>query len=313
MARADSLTAHVIAMTDVSLPPLVSIVMAMRNSARTIELAIRSVQMQSLADWEMILIDDGSTDGGASIVEALADPRIRLHKDVRTLGLAARLNQAVTMSRGEFIARMDADDVCFPERLTRQVTRLRDDSTLDLVGCHALVFNDSGIATGVMRAGVDHAAIVARPFEGFPLPHPTWCGRARWFRENSYDPALMKTQDQDLLLRSFANSRFGALDEVLLGYRQDKPDLAKKLRGRWVFAGSLLRSARNTGRYGEAAAGIAKHSAKAVVDIVAAMLGLSRYAQRNRFQPVPQSLGLQWSDLWRKLHNNSRTVNSCAE
>jgi len=299
-------------MTDVSQPPLVSVVMAMRNNARTVELAIRSIQMQSLADWEMILIDDGSTDSGASIVEALADPRIRLHRDTQTLGLAARLNQAVTMSRGEFIARMDADDVCFPERLARQSARLQNDPTLDLVGCHALVFNDAGSATGVMRAGLDHEMIVARPFDGFPLPHPTWFGRARWFRENLYDPALMKTQDQDLLLRVFAKSRFGALDEVLLGYRQDRPDLAKKLRGRLVFAGSLLRYAGNDGRYGSAVAGIAKHSIKAIVDTVAAMFGLSRYVQRNRFQPVPQSVGLQWSDVWRKL-NSSGPVKSCVE
>lgn len=299
-------------MSEVSQGPLVSVVMAMRNNARTVELAVRSVQMQSLGDWELILIDDGSTDSSVSLVEALADPRIRVHQDVKNLGLAARLNQAVALSNGEFIARMDADDVCFPERLARQTARLREDSTLDLVGCHALVFNDAGNAVGLMRAGLDHERIAARPFDGFPLPHPTWCGRARWFRENSYDPALMKTQDQDLLLRSFSKSRFGALDDVLLGYRQDKPDLAKKIRGRFVFAGSLLRYANRTGRYGFAMAGIAKHAGKAVLDIGAEALGLSRYAQRNRFQPVSAGMDRQWSDLWRKLNSN-RSVDSCAE
>ncbi len=298
-------------MSIVSQAPVVSVVMAMRNNARTVELAVRSIQMQSLTDWEMILIDDGSTDSGAAVVEALADPRIRLHREDRSLGLAARLNQAVVMSRGEFIARMDADDVCFPERIERQVAKLRSDSTLDLVGCHALVFSDAGSATGLMRAGLDHDTIVARPYEGFPLPHPTWCGRAQWFRANAYDPALTKTQDQDLLLRAFAKSRFGAVDEVLLGYRQDRPDLVKKLRGRLVFAGSLMRYARNTGRYGAAATGIAKHSAKAVIDIAAEAFGLSRYAQRNRFQPVHQSIGLQWSGLWQEL-NHSGPVKLCA-
>lgn len=299
-------------MTCISQLPLVSVVMAMRNSAQTIEVAVRSIQMQSLTNWEMILIDDGSTDGGALIVEAIGDPRIRLHRESRTLGLASRLNQAVAMSRGEFIARMDADDVCFPERLSRQVAKMQDDRTLDLIGCHALVFNDAGSATGLMCAGLDHQAIVVRPFEGFPLPHPTWFGRARWFSNNPYNPTLMKTQDQDLLLRTFAKSRFGALDEVLLGYRQDKPDLAKKLRGRLVFANSLLRYARDTGRYDVAAFGIAKHLGKAAVDSVAAALGLSRYAQRSRFQPVPQGFSLQWSDLWQKL-NPGGPEKSCAE
>ncbi|MDO8978398.1 MAG: glycosyltransferase family 2 protein [Afipia sp.] len=299
-------------MSDTSQVPLVSIVMAMRNSARTIELAVRSIQMQSLANWEMILIDDGSTDNGASIVEALADPRIRLHRDTQNLGLASRLNQAVDLSRGEFIARMDADDISFPERLARQIARLKEDATLDLVGCHALVFNDAGDSVGLMRAGLDHETIVARPFEGFPLPHPTWCGRARWFRANSYDRTLMKTQDQDLLLRSFSKSRFGAVNEVLLGYRQDKPDLAKKIRGRLVFAGSLLRYASDTGRFGSAMVGIAKHSGRAIVDIAAAALGLSRYAQRKRFEKLSQNVGLQWSNLWQNL-NSDRSVNPCAE
>lgn len=299
-------------MNGVSRAPLVSIVMSMRNSERTIELAVRSVQMQTLEDWEMILIDDGSADDGASMIEALGDPRIHLHRETRTLGLAARLNQAVGLSRGQFIARMDADDVCFPDRLARQIARLQEDSTLDLVGCHALVFNDAGDAVGVMRAALDYETIVARAFDIFPLPHPTWCGRARWFRENPYDPALMKTQDQDLLLRSFAKSRFGALDDVLLGYRQDKPDLAKKVRGRLIFASSLLRYAIKTGEYGSAVAGIAKHAAKAAVDITATSLGLSRYAQRQRFEPVSQSVGQKWSEVWRNLNSN-RPVNLCAE
>lgn len=299
-------------MSDISQVPLVSVVMAMRNSARTIELAVRSIQMQSLANWEMILIDDGSTDNGASIVEALADPRIRLYRGTQNLGLASRLNQAVDLSRGEFIARMDADDISFPERLAQQIARLKEDVTLDLVGCHALVFNDAGDSAGLMRAGLDHETIVARPFEGFPLPHPTWCGRACWFRANSYDRKLMKTQDQDLLLRSFSKSRFGAVNEVLLGYRQDKPDLVKKIRGRFVFAGSLLRYASDTGRFGSAMVGIAKHSGRAIVDIAAAALGLSRYVQRKRFEKLSQNVGLRWSDLWQNL-NNSRSGNPCAE
>ncbi|MGG6499264.1 UNVERIFIED_CONTAM: glycosyltransferase family 2 protein, partial [Bacteroidetes bacterium 56_B9] len=75
----------------------------------------------TLADWELIVIDDGSLDDSAAIVESFGDPRIRLVREAASAGLARRLNQAVALSRGEFIARMDADDVCFPERLARQV------------------------------------------------------------------------------------------------------------------------------------------------------------------------------------------------
>ena len=292
--------------------PLVSVIMAMRNSASTIETAIRSIQMQTLDNWELILIDDGSTDASVEVAKTLADSRIHLQFDGKHLGLAARLNQAVAMSKGEFIARMDADDVCFPARLAKQVEILQGDVKPDLVGCHALVFTDSGDIVGVMRSGLDHRMITAHPFDGFPLPHPTWCGRARWFRENPYDAKLMKTQDQDLLLRSFSTSRFAVLDRVLMGYRQDQPNLAKKIQGRLVFAGSLLRYAGQTGQYTSAVSGILKHFGKAVVDVGAAVFGLSRFAQRNRFQPASPDVGQEWSRLWQSL-NCKQSVKSCAE
>src|SRR6185312_9384284 len=150
-------------------PPLVSIIMSMRNSAPTVGPALRSVLMQTLRDWELIVIDDGSSDRSSAIVEELRDERIRLTRESSSAGLAARLNQAVVLARGEFIARMDADDICFPERLSRQVVRLREDSRLDLVGCSAVVFTSRGELIGEMPMGLDHRDIVAQPFVGFPF------------------------------------------------------------------------------------------------------------------------------------------------
>ena len=106
---------------------LVSIIMSMRNSGATVGAAVRSVLRQTLPDWELIVIDDGSSDQSGAIVEGFHDERIRLVRESSSAGLAARLNQAVALAKGEFIARMDADDVCFPERLARQVARLRED------------------------------------------------------------------------------------------------------------------------------------------------------------------------------------------
>src|SRR3984885_12372931 len=107
--------------------PVVSVIMSMRDSASTVGEAVRSVLMQTLRNWEMIVIDDGSSDHSGDIVEGFHDGRIRLIRESHSAGLAARLNQAVALSAGEFIARMDADDICFPERLVRQVARLREE------------------------------------------------------------------------------------------------------------------------------------------------------------------------------------------
>src|SRR5579863_1471459 len=105
--------------------PLVSVIMSMRNSAATVGLAVRSVQLQRLQDWELVVIDDGSTDESSSIVNSFDDSRIRLVQEKSSAGLATRLNQAVALSRGVFIARMDADDICFPDRLALQCARLQ--------------------------------------------------------------------------------------------------------------------------------------------------------------------------------------------
>jgi glycosyltransferase involved in cell wall biosynthesis len=280
--------------------PLVSVIMAMRDSAGTIANAVRSVQLQTLRDWELVVIDDGSSDQSASIVRAFNDARIRLICEGSSAGLATRLNQAVALSRGVFIARLDADDVCFPNRLAQQTARLQQEPHVDLLGCGAVVFMDDTRLLGELPVGLTHEEITALPFRGFPFPHPTWCGRAEWFRNHPYDARLMKTQDQDLLLRTFSRSRFATVDEVLVAYRQDALDLAKMLLGRRVFMASLWRYARQTGEFLPALDGIATHLLKSAADIVTIGLGFNRFGQRNRLKPVRPSVAKQWQDL--KVH-----------
>lgn len=275
--------------------------MAMRNSAGTVSDAVSSIQLQTLTDWELIVIDDGSSDQSASIVSAFNDARIRLVRETASAGLATRLNQAVALSRGSFIARMDADDVCFPDRLARQTARLKEEPQLDLLGCGAVVFAGDARLIGELPIGLTHDEITAQPFRGFPFPHPTWCGRAEWFRNNPYDSNLMKTQDQDLLLRTFARSRFAALEDVLIGYRQDALDLAKMLLGRQVFIGSLWRYARRSGEFLPAFEGIAIHLLKSGTDIVTIGLGFNRLVQRNRLKPVRPAVAERWQDLQKHL------------
>jgi glycosyltransferase involved in cell wall biosynthesis len=284
-------------MSDADNPPVVSVIMSMRNGASTVGATVRTVLMQTLSDWEMIVIDNGSSDRSGDIVEGFQDGRIRLVRESRSATLAARLNQAVALSKGEFIARMDADDICFPERLDRQVARLREDPRLDLIGCGAVVFTSEGKLVGEMPVGLDHQDIVARPFVGFPLPHPSWCGRANWFRNNPYNAELRYAEDQNLLLRSFRHSRLGGLDKVLLGYRQDHLALKKLLPGRATFAGSAWRNGLATGELLPALAGIANHAAKGTADVVTLALGLGHQMQLRRLKPVSPAVAREWQQL----------------
>lgn len=282
-------------------PPLVSVVMSVLNGAATVGAAVRSIQLQTLQDWELIVIDNGSTDRSGAIVSEFNDPRIRLIREPPGVGFASRLNQAIGLCRGEFIARMDADDVCFPERLERQVARLQQDPKLDLLGCGAVVFSDDATLAGELPVGLTHQEIIARPFNGFPFPHPTWCGRAAWFRKNPYDSKLWKAEDQDLLLRTFRKSTFGSLQAVLFGYRQNQLDLGKLLPGRRTFIGSLWRYGRHSGELLPALGGIATHIAKSAVDIGTLNLGLNRSAQLYRLKPISPSTTLAWQDLQKRL------------
>ncbi len=284
-----------------SATPLVSVIMSMRNGAATAGAAVRSVVMQSLRDWELIVIDNGSSDDSGAIVAGFGDQRIRLVREAHTSFLAVRLNQAVALARGEFIARMDADDICFPERLAQQVARLREEPQLDLLCCGAVVFRSDGELVGEMPVGLDHREIAARPFVGFPFPHPTWCGRASWFRKNPYNAELGYAEDQDLLLRSFRHTRLGGLDRVLLAYRQDQLALKKLLPGRATFMGAAWRNGVASGEVLPALAGIASNAAKGALDVATLAFGLNRQMQSRRLRPVSPAVEQRWRQLRKEL------------
>jgi glycosyltransferase involved in cell wall biosynthesis len=125
--------------------PLISVCMPVYNAERYVSEAIESVLSQTFKDFEFLILDDGSTDGSLAILKGHAerDPRIRLTSRPNK-GLAPTLNELMDQARGEFVARMDADDVSLPERLERQADYLRKHPDCVIVGCHALVMDSDG-------------------------------------------------------------------------------------------------------------------------------------------------------------------------
>ena len=282
--------------------PLVSVIMSMRNASATVLDTIRSLQWQTLTAWELVLFDDGSTDNSVNLVQSVSDQRIRLQRDSRRKGLAARLNEAVALARGRFIARIDADDICFPVRLEKQVAYLESHPGVDVVASRAVVFSGRDLI-GVMPAGSDHRDIIREPFRGFPFPHPTWCGHVEWFRANPYDGSLTKTQDQDLLLRVCSRSTFGGMPDILVGYRQPKLEIGKLLRGRFIFTRSIWRHGRAFAPVSSVIGGMAMQVVKAAADIMTLGLGLNRWGQRRRLQAVPRDVQDQWPALCDRLQS----------
>lgn len=201
-------------------PPLVTIALPVYNAGKFFRPAVLSLLAQTFTNWELLIFDDGSEDDSLSTISDIKDPRIRVIKDRVNRGLVARLNEAIDMAKGVYFARMDADDISYPERLARQVESLEGDSTLDLVGAKAITIGTEDQMLGLFPFARFHHEICCRPWLGFYLVHPSWMGRTKWFRKYRYAvPAPYLCEDQELLLRSHADSKFGTVDKILFAYR----------------------------------------------------------------------------------------------
>jgi glycosyltransferase involved in cell wall biosynthesis len=210
--------------------PVITIAMPFYNSAATLELAIRSLLNQSYSDFELLLCDDGSDDQGLAIARSFDDPRVICWSDGQRLRLATRLNECIDRARGRYLARMDADDIAYPDRLAEQLAFLATHTEVDLCSAGAMVFGRQGRPLWRFNPAQGHAGITRSPYRGFPLWHPLWMGRIEWFRRWRYEESAWLAQDQELLLRSYRLSRFANLPQVLLGYRRERITLKKLLR-----------------------------------------------------------------------------------
>lgn len=274
----------------------------MRNGGATIGTALRSLQAQTYANWELLVFDDGSDDDSAERVRRVADSRIRLFVDKVGRGLPVRLNQAIDAARGTYFARMDADDVAYPERLEKQVAYLESHAEIDLVGAEMMVFSGDGRALGLHLAARTHERICAYPYRGFYLPHPTWTGRIDWFRRWRYDEAFAKAQDQELLRRAFRASRYAAIAEPLVGYRQDRVSIVKSWRGRRFASRSILQFSRREGATLHGWGAVAVQGIKAIADTLAIVTGLERSMLRHRAVPCAPGQIARWNQIWRVCH-----------
>ena len=216
--------------------PLITVAMPVYNAGTYLRLAVLSIVKQTFTDWELLIIDDGSTDNALQGIADINDARIQILRDGINKGLAVRLNECIELARGKYFARMDADDVSYPERFEFQIDALKKDPQLDLVAVCAITIDESNKATSIFPGAIAHEEISSRPWRGFHFPHPTWMGKVEWFRKYRYaNPAPYFCEDQELLLRSHRESRFATVDEILFAYRvRRKINWQKLAKTRWA-------------------------------------------------------------------------------
>jgi glycosyltransferase involved in cell wall biosynthesis len=181
--------------------------------------AIRSIFAQTFQDWELIIIDDGSTDRSIEIAKSIKDSRVAVYRDRVNRGLAYRLNQIAQLSRGNYIARMDADDLMHPERIAKQVRLLDEHQHIDVVDTGLYSMNIDAIPTGVRGKEPLQTSLIAALNHAL-LNHATILGRTQWFRQNPYDPLYTRSEDRELWCRTVNHSTFSRIEEPLYFYRE---------------------------------------------------------------------------------------------
>lgn len=213
----------------------VSIILPVYNAGAYLIPAVKSVLFQTYQDWELIIIDDASTDDALHAIRKINDKRIRIVHNRHNIGLAATLNLGLGLASGDFIARMDQDDICYPERIASQLKVLAEDCSIDLVGVRCLAIDEDNVPVGLLPSALTHDELCSTPWRGIYLPHPTWMGRVEWFRRYQYaNPAPYLCEDQELLLRSYSDSKFCILPNVLFAYRiRSKINTSKQFKTRY--------------------------------------------------------------------------------
>jgi Glycosyl transferase family 2 len=285
--------------------PAVSILLAVRNGAKTLPLALRSLIAQTEEGWELLVYDDGSSDGTIELLERWTseDDRVRVFHSFQSRGLGARLNELIEAARAPFIARMDADDVAYPERLRRQCEFLDAHRDIDLVGSSMAIFRDDGSLCGKRFAPRTHHEIAGLPLRGIRVFHPTWMGRAEWFKLYRYKPGAMLSQDQELLFRAMPASRYANISEILLGYREDRVSISRSLRARKEMIRGITPIALERGHPVQAFLHVAGHIAKAGLDSIAVATGAHQRLTRQRAGPISPEERAEWEHVWRALQS----------
>lgn len=197
---------------------LVTVGVPFFNNAQTILSTVRSVFAQSLEDWRLVLVDDGSTDGSLELLREINDPRVVVVSDGSNVGLASRLNQLSMLADSPVMARMDADDLMHPRRLELEIDALSSDPRVDLV-CSAAVSIDALDHPTGYRASLASPTI-SEQFRLSPYIHPTVLGRIQWFRAHPYDSTYRRCQDQELWVRTVDERVVVTLEQPLLYLRE---------------------------------------------------------------------------------------------
>ncbi|MCR4324823.1 MAG: glycosyltransferase [Candidatus Curtissbacteria bacterium] len=211
--------------------PQVSVIMSVHNGMPYLKEAVKSILSQTYKNFEFIIVDDASTDKSLKYLKSVHDKRIKLIKNSKNLGLATSLNKALKVAKGEYIARMDADDISLPKRLETQLNFLIKNPKVDLCGSWAELINEEGRTVGEKKYPKNDKEIKKALGWYPPLIHPTWLARTEFYEKTKgYDIRFDMAEDYELLVRAKEKFQMANIGQKLLLWR-----LGNKRRSRQHF------------------------------------------------------------------------------
>ncbi len=196
--------------------------MSSHNGEKFIKEAINSILTQTFGDFEFLIVNDGSTDLTGVILGDFSqkDQRIKIITNSENLGLTKSLNKALQAARGEYIARMDDDDISLPERFAKQIDFMEKNPTMALVGCLSFVINERGEVIGEKKLVLDYPEIKKRLLFNNQFIHSSLMLRKTVLdKEGFYNEKFKKAQDYELVLRLAGKYSVANLPEKLIKWR----------------------------------------------------------------------------------------------
>lgn len=221
--------------------PKISVVMAVYNGEKYLREAIQSVLDQTYTDFEFIIINDGSTDNSEQIIKSFTDDRIKYFSKEHS-GLINSLNLGLEKSRGEFIARFDADDISEPNRLAEQIKFFENNPQDVLVGSYATIINEAGIKTGELN----YPPISWKKIKSYSLLHNPFIHSSVMFRKalistiGNYNKKFKHIEDYEFWTRIIYKYPCANIPLPLIRYRLHNNQITKKknmgmrLLGIWI-------------------------------------------------------------------------------
>lgn len=245
--------------------PSVTVILPAHNAARFVARAVGSVLAQTHGAFELIVVDDGSSDDTAARVRAFADERVRLVSLAANVGVSAARNVALREARASIVAFMDADDECVPERLATQLEFLEMHPEVDVVGSAILAVDVAGRPLGYRAYPCGHDAIVRRLPLASPLAMPTVVARREALVDaGGFDSRLDPVEDYDLWNRlALRGCRFANCPQALVRYRLHAGTTKSRALRRQLRLTRAVRARYWAGHMGMAAR--ARHAAEAAL------------------------------------------------